>query len=680
LGSIHFQKGKTDKAIGYLERALESASITGNKEHKMEAAEMLYQVYKSRGNTVQALYYHETYRALQDSLFNEKNVKQVARLEADYQFEQEKQQLAFERKQESQVQKAFQRNLWIALGIALLFIAAIFWYNRLKQKANEQLSQLNGELIEQKTVIEIQKEKLEELDEAKSRFFTNISHEFRTPLTIISGMIDQVSTKPDVWLKKGSRMIKENTMSLLNLVNQILDLRKLESGTLELSMIQGNVIQYLRYITEPYQAFAEGEGIQLHFLPTESDIQMDYDPDKLLRILSNLIGNAVKFTPTGGHIYFHVNKKMDNNVAFLQIRIEDTGIGISDDRLHNIFDLFYQVDDASTRSAEGTGIGLAFTKELVKLLNGKIRVTSELEKGTTIHVNLPITLLSVVKDAQFKPQTSIPETTRPKASENLQYNPDNSTLSTNDLPHLLIVEDNKDIVQLLIACLEDEYQLQVANNGQEGIDTAIEQIPDLIVSDVMMPIKDGFELCDTLKQDERTSHIPIILLTAKADIESRISGLERGADAYLTKPVEQKELLVRLKNLLDLRKRLQQRYGSFDFEQTQENTTPDPEDTFLLKVKNIIEENITDNKFGNVQLAKKMELSEPQLYRKIKALTNKPPVPFIRSIRLLKGKEMLQQTEMNISEVAYEVGFTDPAYFSRAFSKEFGVSPNAINK
>ena len=227
---------------------------------------------------------------------------------------------------------------------------------------------MNRELVDQKAVVEQQKEKLEELDKAKSRFFTNISHEFRTPLTIISGMIDQIITKPDLWLKKGGGMIKENTTSLLNLVNQILDLRKLESGTLEVNMIQGDVIQYLRYITESYQSFAESKGIELHFLAAEPSVIMDYDPDKLLRIISNLLSNAVKFTPDDGNIYFHTNQKMEEAASFLQIQIEDTGMGISKEQLPHIFDRFFQADDSSTRQGEGTGIGLAFHKGIGETL------------------------------------------------------------------------------------------------------------------------------------------------------------------------------------------------------------------------------------------------------------------------------------------------------------------------
>ncbi len=687
LGSIHFKQGNTDQAIAELDEALKVATDSGNKELEMEASEVLYRIYKSLNFNDQALNYLETTRSLQDSLFNEKNVKKIARLEADYQFEQEKQQIAFERKQEIQEQQKFQHILYTILAVAILFIVAAVWYNRSKQRANEHLSKLNEELKEQKTVIEAQKEKLEELDEAKSRFFTNISHEFRTPLTIISGMIEQIKAKPDVWLDKGTQMIKQNSDNLLHLVNQILNLRKLESQNMEVNLVQGDVFQYLRYITESYQSYAQNKGIQLHFLAAQSSIQMDYDSDKLLRIISNLLSNAIKFTPYDGNIYFHIDQKSEKDGQWLQIRIEDTGDGIPKDRLANIFDRFYQVDDSSTRKGEGTGIGLALTRELVKLLNGKIEVQSEIGKGTIFFVKLPITTNSIIKDEAStlleKDETIMPPTVfagEPPSKTTAATEVLLPFESESSLPNLLIVEDNPDVIQFLVACLEDEYQLHIARNGQEGIDEAIEQIPDLIVSDVMMPEKDGFELCDTLKQDERTSHIPIILLTAKADLDSRISGLERGADAYLTKPFEQKELLIRLKKLLELRKRLQERYKTFDFKPFEEENPTSREDAFLIKVQKLIEENISDDNFGNVQLAKKMNLSESQLYRKIKALTDKSPVPFIRSVRLYKGKELLQSTEMNVSEVAYEVGFTDPAYFSRVFSKEFNISPNAIRK
>lgn len=673
LGRIFHKQNRTDQAIFQLNEAIKAARFSGLEEQEMEATKELSQVYKSQNNYTQAFLHLEHYNMLKDSLFNEKNIKKITRLEANYEFEKEKQQLAFQREKEIEKQRDVQRNMWIALGIALLFIFTIVWYYRSKQKGNAALNRLNKALMEQKAVVEKQKEKLEELDEIKSRFFTNISYEFRTPLTIISGMIDQVKTKPDVWLDKGSNMIKRNVDGLLNLVNQILDLRKLESDEMQVNMIQGDIIYYLHYILESHHSFAQGKEIQLHFLPMQDKLVIDYDPDKLLRIVSNFLSNAIKFTPKKGHIYFHVDHKSENGSEALQIRVQDTGPGIPEDQLAHIFDRFYQVDNSTTWKGEGTGIGLALTKELVHLLKGEITVKSSIGKGTSFTVSLPITRNAVLQDEH---EPTALEGSAATTTPDLQPVPEGKGTADISKSSLLLVEDNPDVVQFLISCLEADYQLMVARDGQAGIDLAIEQVPDLIVSDVMMPEKDGFELCDTLKKDERTSHIPIILLTARADMDSRISGLERGADAYLSKPFEQKELLVRLKNLLKLRQKLQKRYRSFE----PIESPASPEDMFVQKVRKAVEDKMGDEDFGILHLCRAVALSRAQLHNKIKALTGLSTSHYIRSIRLQKAKQLLNKGELNVSEVAYEVGFKDPKYFSRLFIEAFGIPPSKTRK
>jgi len=510
---------------------------------------------------------------------------------------------------------------------------------------------------------------LQELDELKSRFFTNIAHELRTPLTIISGMANQMQENPEQWSDKGLKMILRNSDSLLNLVNQILDLRKLESGNLQLQLVQGDIIQYLNYIIESFQSLAESKDIQLHFLADEAKLLMDYDPEKFMRIVSNLLSNAIKYTPGGGNVYVQISQNDDQ----LQIKVKDTGIGIPADKLPNIFDRFYQVDDSATRQGEGTGIGLALTKELVKLMAGDIQVQSVPEHGSTFTVTLPIRKeaqleMEIVTEAQsFAP----PTLERSDVISHLE-------VSDSELPSLLIVEDNPDVVEYLRVCLEGLYHLEVANDGQTGIDKALEMVPDIIISDVMMPEKDGFELCQTLKTDERTSHIPIILLTAKADDESRISGLQRGADAYLPKPFNKQELIIRLEKLLELRKLLQERYGGMDFV-TKNSTTPQ-EDEFILKVRKAVEDNLDDEDFGVMQLCRAVNLSRAQLHNKIKALTGRSTSNYIRTIRLHHARELLHNPNLNISQVAYEVGFRDPKYFSKTFAEEFGKLPNEIKK
>jgi signal transduction histidine kinase/CheY-like chemotaxis protein/AraC-like DNA-binding protein len=569
----------------------------------------------------------------------------------------------------------FYKQIWFYLLCILLTIGlGALWIYRLRTEIRKATQTIRKD----KDLIEGQARQLQELDIAKSRFFTNITHEFRTPLTIISGMAGQIMDNPKAWGKKGGEMIKQNSANLLNLVNQILDLRKMEAKELKLNMVQGDVVQYLRYLSQSYEIYARGKGLQLHFLPAIDKLAMDFDPEKLLRILSNLLSNAVKYTPDGGNVYLHVNQSVKNGNPFLSLRVEDTGRGIAEADLPHIFDRFYQVDASTTRKGEGTGIGLALTQELVNLMNGNIEVKSTPGKGTSFTLWLPITTDSPVMEvlSQDVGQVSSLMVDSPAVQQTKQDDWRTGERLTDGLPSLLIVEDNPDIRQFLVACLEERYQLQTAANGQEGIDLALEQVPDLIISDVMMPEKDGFELCEILKNDERTSHIPIILLTAKADMESKISGLRKGADAYLTKPFEQEELMVRLDKLFELRKKLQARYSSLGPETAPENK----EDEFVQKVRQSVLENISDETYGIAQLCRAVALSRAQLHNKLKALTGQSTSHFVRSIRLHKAKELLESSDLNISEVGYEVGFKNPAHFSSAYFDQFGLPPSKTRK
>ncbi len=577
----------------------------------------------------------------------------------------------------------FYKQTWFFL-LCLFMIGSLvaLWINSLRTEVKRATKKIR----EDKETIERQAEKLKELDQAKSKFFTNISHEFRTPLTIISGMIDQVMAKPDVWVEKGGKMIKQNTLSLLNLINQILDLRKLESQKMTLNLVQGDIVKYLRYLTESYQSYAANKGMKLHFLAAQPSITMDYDPDKMLRIVSNLLSNAIKYNKEYGNVYFQVEQIEKDGKDHLQMRVQDTGKGIPKEKLQEIFSRFYQINEPGKTKVTGSGIGLALTHELVNLMNGTIEANSEVNVGTTLRIKIPITRIAEVKESfvetpAVKQEISTQHDTIPSMETQPHVLTKNGEKAAN-LPNLLIVEDNPEIVQILIACLEDEYHLQVANNGQQGIDMAIEQVPDLIVSDVMMPEKDGFELTDALKKDERTSHIPIILLTAKSDLDSKISGLEKGADAYLAKPFEQKELLVRLRKLLELRKLLQVRYSGSNPSTVNQSPSSNLklEDRFMQKVRNVVHENMEDENFGTVGLCTKLRMSRTQVHNKIKALTGKSTSIYIRSMRLQKAKDLLETTDLNVSEVGYEVGFRNPAYFSRVFSEEFGISPDRTRK
>ncbi len=525
--------------------------------------------------------------------------------------------------------------------------------------------------IEQAKALEQEKNQLIELDQMKSHFFTNISHEFRTPLTVISGMNHQIKSAPVKWLDKGTTMIERNATHLLNLVNQILDLRKLESGKLQLNIIQGDALPLINYLAESFQTIAESRDIKLHYLNTTEEIILDHDAEKLQRIISNLLSNAIKFTPACRDIYLMV----DSQPNLLKLIVKDTGVGIPETQLPNVFNRFFQAENEPINGQKGTGIGLALTKELVHLMGGAIQVVSQINKGTTFTVSLP-----VFKNASIKSNTTFPE---PQPTALL---PNHPLISPNEvvagviapeLPTVLLIEDHPDVAQYIMTCLADNYQVDWAKDGEIGIKKALSDIPDLVISDVMMPNKNGYEVCETLKNDPTTNHIPIILLTAKASEKDKTEGLSRGADAYISKPFDQNELLIRLANLLAIREKLRKRYIAEEITPTiAEPQTP--EEIFMAKVRAIIEEKMEDYRFDGNQLCKDMMMSRTLLFLKLKAMTGYSASLYIRLLRLQRAKKLLLTTDLNVSQAAYEVGFKDPKYFSRVFSEEFGIPPSKV--
>lgn len=517
--------------------------------------------------------------------------------------------------------------------------------------------------------------RLKEMDALKTKLYTNITHEFRTPLTVIQGMAEQMEGDPIA-----KNLIRRNSKNLLRLVTQMLDMSRLESGKLKLKIIRQDIIPYLRYLTASFESYAMTKNINIQFTSSLDNYDMNYDAEKVQHILANLISNALKFTPQNGKVNVSVNNgvkhKDQDHASVLQIKVQDTGIGIAQRDIPHIFDRFYQVDGSSTRQSAGSGIGLALAKELAELMNGTLTVKSEIAKGTEFSFLLPnqfVEATELIDADHVAPIIYDQEEVFIPPPEEIDEVGD--YVST-EQPLLLLIEDNPDVVFYIKTCLEDRYDIQVAENGQLGITKALEIIPDIIISDVMMPLKDGFEVTDILKQDERTSHIPIILLTAKADVDSKIEGLERGADAYLIKPFNKRELLIRLEKLIEIRQKIQSRYSNLAPLSPTKDKAIQIEDAFLIKVRTTIEANLADGHYTVPQLCKDIGLSQSQLYRKIKALTNKSISAFMATIRLQKGKDLLEHTELSISEIAYEVGFTDPAYFSKTFSKVYGYPPS----
>lgn len=573
------------------------------------------------------------------------------------------------------------KTWWAYTLYALLIALAIRAYLRFNVNKAKLQSQLSYEQLEAK--------RAKELDTIKTQLYTNITHEFRTPLTVILGMAQQVVEKPTEQFDTRMDMIKRNGRNLLNLVNQLLDLSKLETGKMQLQLSQGNVIHFLRYIVESFHSLAESQQKQLHFLTEIDALYMEFDRERLRQIISNLLSNAIKFTAEKGNIYISVieNILADNNDrSTLIIKVKDTGIGIPEDQLQYVFDRFYQLDNSHTRKTEGTGIGLALTKELVKLMDGEILVKSPpagATKGSEFTVSLPLKKVAATEDPalfDFKEQES-PIVLQPD-SLNI---PDTENEDKNiNAPLVLLVEDNADVVAYTASCLTG-YRLAVGRDGREGFDIATNMIPDLIVTDVMMPYVDGFELVNKLRQNEKTSHIPVIILTAKADAGSRITGLQQGADAYLEKPFNREELLVRIKKLLEMRKNLQQYYlknaGIYEAVPAGPVDIPNKisdhaiEDSFVKKIREAVEQNLTDTNFTVEQLCKQIFMSHSQLHRKLEALTGFSPNKFMRMMRLKKAKELLQDPANSIASIALDIGYNDPGYFARVFKQEYGVTP-----
>lgn len=514
---------------------------------------------------------------------------------------------------------------------------------------------------------DFERRRIKELDGMKSRFFANISHEFRTPLTIISGLAGQLKgNQPEV------ELIQRNSGNLLLLVNRLLELSKLDAGQLKMEYITTDIIVFLRYLTESFYSLAEQKQIQLAFEANTKSLLMDIDEMNMQQIVSNLLSNAIKFTTPGGQVILTADHCLVQEREVLQITVRDTGIGIPEAKIEYIFDRFYQVNNDQRKQSDSSGIGLALTKELVELAKGQIRVQSEEGVGSTFSIQLPVvTSHHPTQHSRKKGGLTQDRHTVAPSRKLIHSTP------APDHQHLLIIEDNQDIVTYLKKLLDQHYTISVARDGQEGIEVALSLIPDIIISDVMMPKKDGFEVCETLKKDVRTSHVPIILLTARAAQEDKIQGLQQGTDAYLMKPFDPDELFIRLEKLLGLRTLLQQKYSQHQAPPYTAKVRS-LDDQFLLTITNCIESRIDDPELKSSDLEKATGLSNMQFYRKLRALTNLSPTLFIRSVRLQQAKRLLQDRHLNVSEVAYASGFSDPAYFSRVFKEAFGIPPSEI--
>ncbi|MCB0656799.1 MAG: response regulator [Saprospiraceae bacterium] len=530
------------------------------------------------------------------------------------------------------------------------------------------LVQFNNQYIREKEALEeSEMQKVKELDEAKSNFYTAITHEFRTPLTIISGLLDGLNPQ-DHEEEETIHLIRKNSNQLLRLVNQLLDLSRINAGVVKPHLIRDDLIALIKYVMESFHMVAEVKKISMHWTGPADQYIVDIEPEMMESILSNLISNALKYTNPEGAIHLQLDiPEISGSTNHYRLTVSDNGVGMATDQLNRIFDRFYQVNGDIRHHEEGSGVGLALVKEYVQLLGGEIIVDSVIGRGTTFTLYLPIT-------TQAKPSECIPDPTFSGGLPMASILTENGELADVDVPILLLVEDNPDMIFYLQKLLKNRYRIHTAMNGLEGLSKALMYIPDLIISDVMMPEMDGLTMIKNLKADLRTSHIPVIALTALVDIGSKLEALECGAEVYLTKPFNQEELNLRIEKMIALRHELHTRYSTQNF-----TVITNKEDEFILKVREVMAQFCEDEAFGINQLCREMAMSRTQLYRKFSALTNTTVHKFIRTYRLTKAMDLLRSSDLNVTQVAIETGFKNTSFFSRIFTEEFGINPSEVS-
>ena len=520
--------------------------------------------------------------------------------------------------------------------------------------------------------IKYEAEKLIEIDRLKSRFFANISHEFRTPLTLIKGpLLNFVSDKYNGNLKKDSKLALKHTEQLSDLINQLLELSKIESGKLKLDLVKADIVKLINIVFSYYESYATSKSILFKLRKSTESFIYIFDPKRLEIVLLNLVSNALKFSGENGMV--DIQFTVENNCP--KIVISDNGMGIAEKDLGKIFDHFYQVDSSETRVYEGSGIGLSLVKEIVEMHQGQIDVQSKLCEGTSFIITLPIQSL---ENSDLK-TVDLSEIDR--AAE-IDENLETITFEKEDVfaSSVLIVEDNADLRKYVKDILSPYYQCFEAENGEKGLELAENEDIDLILSDVMMPKMDGFEFCKQLKSSSKTSHLSVLLLTARSEDADKIKGLEIGADDYLIKPFNQEELKLRIHNILKSRQVLREKYSKNIFSDISDYASNATDEAFIKKLNDLIKEKISEADFDRNDLANELGLSLSNLYRKIKSLTNMSPSEYIKSIRLKLAVEYLKTTSLNITEIALEVGFNNLAHFSREFKKQFGKSPKEYLK
>ena len=661
LSRVNLKKGNLVEANEYLKKAEKTATELNSLEHMAEVHRLYYLWEIQKGNSKKALDHYIKSVTFSDSVANDENMNHIQNLRIQFERAQKQNQIDL-LTQNYQMERSY-KNLFLTLAVIIflfaIFIITFLWYMIRMRGKNQKM--------------------LQKVEKMRTNFFTNITHEFRTPLTVILGFSEQLEKgliPQNETMENVGRMISRQGRSLLSLINQLLDISKIKSNIGTPEWLKGNIVPYLHMICNNYQQAAQQKRIDLIYSSKVSTIEMEFVPDYVQKVMRNLLSNAIKFTPEYGQIL--VTTSVINEQ--LKLIVSDNGRGINAAELPHIFDAFYQGDNSRTEI--GTGIGLSLVKQIIDALSGKIEVKSTVNKGTVFIITVPLhypklnnvkpleeSILAVDNYIPIDENTEVAEL--PKGSGELDV-----------APIVLIVEDNQDVLYYIGSQLKDQYRLYYARNGEEGLNKANELMPDIIVTDLMMPEMDGYELCHRVRSSEILSHIPIIIITAKSTETDRIKGIDAGADAYLYKPFNSEELNVRVKQLLNSRKLLRQKYSTALQEGKEETVQLSNSDQmFLNKLVDVAYAMMSSCNIEIETLASKMCMSSKQLNRKILAITGENTTAYLIQIRLSKAKRLLDSPEnIPIGDIAMQCGFEDSAYFSRIFKKMFNLTPSQYKK
>ena len=652
VAETHIKKGHYEKARPYMDAGLKTAKEIHSLKHIQKAYKVFSDYNYGRGNYKQSIENMRLSQSYADTLQRNLEVDRLLESRVKYEADKYTRQIQ-ELDERNQIQLMKRRQvmmLMIPLLIGLLGLVLLLFYKRRldKRQAREIMN----------------------LEKVRSNFFTNITHEFRTPMTVILGMTEQLLLRSERSEDTESlKTIAKQGNSLLELVNQLLDISKVRSEVDHPDWKHGDVVAYISMVVESHRLYARQRMVDLEFVPAEVNLDMDFVPSYLKKILRNLLSNAIKFTPRGGQIYLTVAKERDCAI----ITVADTGEGIAEEDLPHIFDSFYQ--GTSGHSSMGTGVGLSLVRQMVEAMGGNINVKSDRGKGAIFSLSLPLQYGEGVLEHW------LPDMTQEDTVVNNNETPQDERDGDQEMPSVLIVEDNTDVAGYIGSLLKTKYRLIFARDGREGLSKAEEWMPDIILTDLMMPQMDGYEMCRCIRKSELLNHIPVIMITAKSEDADRIQGLDVGADAYLLKPFNANELYVRIHKLLEQRRLLREKYSqALQDGDVQSLEILQTDKDFLTKLTDIIYAQISDTSLSTDKLADKICMSQSQLNRKVKSITGFNTSAYVLQIRMERARRLLGSSEIPVGEIASKCGFEDQSHFTRAFKQMFDSTPTQFRR